>query len=69
MNKHPIQQMKLLTTAEVADIVGYTPATVIRWAEMGLYRFPPPAIEGGPGTGKRWHPQDIEHWMKEIRTR
>ena len=59
---------QLLTTAEVARLVGYTPRTIIRWAELGRHGFPQPAIAGGRGAGHRWHSDDIAHWLKSIRT-
>ena len=59
----------LLTTAQVAEIIGCTPNTVIQWAELGRHGFPQPAIQGGPGSANRWHPDDIRDWLNRIRTR
>ncbi|MFA9479970.1 helix-turn-helix transcriptional regulator [Phycisphaerales bacterium AB-hyl4] len=60
---------RLLSSKEVAKIVGYSVPTVIRWAEMGMYDFPQPAIEGKRGRGKRWHSDDLDDWLKSIRTK
>jgi len=68
--EHEIPNMPhLLTTAQVAEIIGCSRPTVVQWAELGRYGFPPPAIEGGPGCSKRWHPDDIRDWLNSIRTR
>ena len=64
-----VKQVRLLSTAEVAEIVGCCPGTIIQWAELGRYGFPQPAIEGGPGSSKRWHPADVQDWLDRIRTR
>lgn len=59
---------RLLTTADVVRITGYSRRTVIRWAETGEHGFPQPCIQGRPGVGSRWHPDDIKEWLRSLRT-
>jgi excisionase family DNA binding protein len=52
-----------ITSAEIAELVGVTVATVQRWAKQGL--MPPPLRIGGSGMTHRWHRETIERWLKE----
>lgn len=49
---------KLLTAAEVADMLSVDPATVYRWAESGHL----PAYRLGPGT-LRFDPDAVDAWL------
>lgn len=51
---------KLLTSAEVAKILGVTAMSVKRWAEMGLLRSARSA-----GSNRRFDPVEVERFLKD----
>ena len=51
---------KLLTSAEVAKILGVTAISVKRWADMGLLRSARPA-----GSHRRFDPAEVERFLKD----
>jgi excisionase family DNA binding protein len=51
---------KLLTSAEVAKILGVTAISVRRWADMGLLRTARVA-----GTNRRFDPVEVERFLKD----
>lgn len=59
------QLPKLLTAAEVGEICRLKPRTVVRLAQQG--DLPEPRIDRT--RCKRWHPDDIERWLRTGRVR
>jgi excisionase family DNA binding protein len=50
----------LVTARQVAEFLGVTPKTVLRWTGRGLL----PAIEL-PSGAIRYRPEDLEAWLHE----
>ena len=53
-------QQKLLTSAEVAKILGVTAVSVKRWADMGLLR-----TARNVGNTRRFDPVEVERFLKD----
>jgi excisionase family DNA binding protein len=54
---------RLLTAREVAEHLGFTPKTILRWQRRGLL----PAIKL-PGDKVRFRPEDVDAWLDERAT-
>lgn len=68
-NEHPKlipRDIVLLSSKDCARIVGMCPRTIIVWSQTNMHGFPQPAIDGY--RDKRWHPDDIQQWLKSIRS-
>lgn len=58
-----VQQLDLLTTAQVADRFRVTPSTVARWAKDGKL-----AVVRTPGGTLRFRPEDVEAFFATVST-
>lgn len=59
----PLTIDRLLTAREVADLLGFSPETILRWTRLGDL----PAIKL-PGGAIRYRTDDLEAWMTERAT-
>jgi excisionase family DNA binding protein len=60
----PPPDLRVLTTADVARLLGISPRTVRRWAADGT--LPPPVRKGCRYT--RWRLADVQRFLGEHRT-
>ena len=54
---------RLVTARQVAELLGVTPKTVLRWTGRGLL----PAIKL-PSGAIRYRPEDVDAWLHERET-
>jgi excisionase family DNA binding protein len=54
---------RLMTAREVSEVVGHSPATVLRWAREGKL----PAVRL-PSNAIRFVPEEFERWMRARST-
>lgn len=58
---------QLLSTAQVADILGVSPRTVSRWRRAGLIKgFPLVKRPGGTSRGWRFTPEEIQRLIVDL---
>jgi excisionase family DNA binding protein len=53
---------EFITTRQVAEMAGVTPITVRRWVAAGIG----PAHRRLPSGTLRFHPADVEKWVKSL---
>lgn len=54
---------RLLTTAEVAELIGMSPYTVTHYARTGRIKA---VRTGKPGAQLRYHPADVKAYLRSL---
>jgi excisionase family DNA binding protein len=59
--KHDLDSKVMLSTADVAQLLGFRPNTVRRWSKKGILK----AYRIGPRGDRRFRREDVDSFLKE----